>query len=60
MGLEHKASGFYEWDAEPRLSQPRAVGIESGRVDACLAHLLSAGSVNLLQIRANTWATKVW
>src|SRR5687768_12749331 len=38
MGIERKPSGFYEWDAEPRLGRPHAIGVESGRVDECLAH----------------------
>lgn len=36
MSIECKPSGFYEWDAEPRLGRPRAVGIESGRVELCM------------------------
>ena len=37
MGIERKPSGFYEWDAEAGLGRPRAVGIESGRVEECMA-----------------------
>lgn len=36
MSIERKSSGFYEWDAEPRLGRTPAVGIESGRVESCM------------------------
>lgn len=36
MSIERKPSGFYEWDAEPQLGRPRSLGIESGRVAACM------------------------
>jgi len=37
MSIERKPSGYFEWDADPRLGRPRSVGIESGRVEACMA-----------------------
>jgi hypothetical protein len=36
MIIERKPSGFYEWDAELRLRRPRALGMESGRVEQCM------------------------
>lgn len=47
MGIERKQSGFYEWDAEPRLGRPRALGIESGRVEQCMARYNEAGFCGL-------------
>lgn len=40
MGIERKASGFYEWHDK---GCPPAVGIESGRLDACVARYNEGG-----------------
>ncbi len=41
--IERKSSGFYEWDADSRFNRPHSVGIESGRVDACIARYNDSG-----------------
>lgn len=43
MDIERKPSGFYECDADARFQRPRAVGIESRRVEACIARYHKAG-----------------
>jgi hypothetical protein len=47
MSIERKPSGFYEWDADPRLGQPHAVGVESKRLEKCLAHYNAIGARGL-------------
>jgi len=47
MGIERKPSGFYEWDAEAKLERPRAVGIESGHVEKCMARYNEADFLGL-------------
>lgn len=43
MPIERKSNGFLEWDAEPRLGLGRRLGIESGRVEECMAHYNAGG-----------------
>lgn len=45
--IERKASGFYEWDADRKLQQPHAVGVESARVEECIAHYDQIGAKGL-------------
>jgi hypothetical protein len=51
MPIERKTNGFLEWDAEPKLSQGRGLGLESGRIEECMAHYNAGGFTRLFGSR---------